>query len=181
MRTRSLSIASLVAGLVAGLSLALGASAYAAPLPTGTSTVTGTVGVGTSDGITGQPVTGAQYTFTPVDDSGSYGASNVIIVDVELPAGVTLSGATFDAASTCDTTNGTVTVAGNVADVSGVSCAAGATIVVDLDGSSLITTGGSYDVTAQYKRSIPRRKAPRGGSNPNMWHVTDTGGFTVGA
>ena len=177
MRTRFLSIAS----LIAGLSLALSASASAAKLPTGASTLTGTVNVATSDGLTSQPFTGAQYTFTPVDDTGSYGADNVIIVDVELPAGVTLSAATFDAASSCDTTNGTVTVAGNVADVSGVSCAAGATIVVDLDGSSLIATGGSADVTAQYKRWTPRRKAPRGGSNPNMWQVTDTGGFTVGA
>ena len=176
MRTRFLSIAS----LIAGLSLALGASASAAPLPAGASALTGTVGVATSDGIISQPFTGAQYTFTPVNDSGSYGANNVIIVDVELPAGVTLSAATFDAASSCDTTNATVTVAGNVADVSGVSCAAGATIVVNLDGSSLITTGGSSDVTAQYKRSTPRRKAPRGGPNPNMWKVTDTGGLTVG-
>jgi len=74
MRTRFLSIASLTAGLV----LALGASASAARLPTGASTLTGTVNVATSDGLTSQPFTGAQYTFTPVDDTGSYGADNVI-------------------------------------------------------------------------------------------------------
>jgi hypothetical protein len=61
-----------------------------------------------------------------------------------------------------------------------VSCASGETIVLDVDGSSLVTTEGSYDVTAQYKRSTPRRLRPRGGSNPNMWQIADVGGFTVG-
>jgi hypothetical protein len=177
LRKRFLSIV----GLVAALTLALGASASAAPLPSGASTLTGTVGVAPSDGITAQTFTGAQYTFTPVNDSGFYGASNVIIVDVQLPTRVTLTAASLDISSGCTITNARVRISRNVASVSGVSCAAGQTIVVNVDGSSLITNAGSYAVTAQYKRATPPRKAPRGGVNPNMWKVTDTGGYTVSA
>ena len=177
MRKRFLS----VAGLVAGLLLATGGAASAARLPSGLSTLTGTVNVAASDGTTAQTFTGAQYTFTPVADSGAYGANNVIIVDVELPQGVTLTAASFDGTSGCDTTNGSVTVAGQVAHVDGVSCAAGQTIVIDVDGSSLVQTEGAYDVTAQYKRWTPRRVSPRGGANPNMWKVIDVGGLTVGS
>jgi hypothetical protein len=176
MRKRFLS----VAGLVAGILLATGAAATAAPLPTGASTLTGTVNVAASDGTTAQTFTGAEYTFTPVDDAGTYGTNDVIIVDVELPQGVTLTAGSFGT-STCDTTNGSVTVAGSEAHVEGVSCAAGETIVVDVDGSSLVVTEGTYDVTAQYKRWAPRRLHPRGIGSPNMWQVTDIGGFTVGS
>jgi hypothetical protein len=177
MRKRFVSIA----GLVAAISLALGSAASAARLPTGASTLTGTVNVAASDGTTAQTFTGGLYTFTPVDDLGSYGTSNVIIVDVTLPQGVTVTGESFDGASSCTTTSGSVTVSGRTAHVAGVSCTAGQTIVVDLDGSSLIQTDGSYAVTAQYKRLLPPRVRPKGGSNPNMWQVTDAGGFTVGS
>ena len=176
MRKRFLS----VAGLVAGFLLATGGAATAAPLPAGASTLTGTANVAASDGITAQTFTGAQYTFTPIDDAGIYGANNVIVIDVELPQGVTVTTASFDDASTCDTTNGSVTAAGQEAHVEGVSCATGETIVIDVDGSSLVQTEGSYDVTAQYKRWAPRRIRPHVDGSTNMWQTTDAGGLTVG-
>jgi hypothetical protein len=178
MRKRFLTIV----GIAAGLTLTVGALASAASLPTGASTLTGSGGVATSDGSTPQTFTGAQYTFTSLDDSSYYyGANAVIIVDVKLPTGVTLTGAAFDGSSTCNTTNGVVSVSGNIAHVSGVACTNTQTLVVNLDGSSLITNATGYDVSAQYKRVIPRRARPRNGYYTNMWQTTDTGGFTVGS
>ena len=93
-----------------------------------------------------------------------------------LPAGVTLTDAAIDTgASSCTDEVGTVTRSGNTVKISGISCANGQELAVDVEGDSYIAVDGSYDVSSEFKTQAPRRPQQQ----TTMWQEIDYDSFVV--
>lgn len=138
-------------------------------VPDGVSLLATDLEVEVSDGIVAEPFTGS-VTFTSKE------TGPVIIVDVDLPSGVTVTDVTIDGASTCDVVDAMVAFAGGRISVSGIACDYDETLGLAIDGESLITTADTYDVSTQYKTVSPRN---RKGATITMWKVFGTPGFAV--
>lgn len=161
--------AACTAGLVA-FSI-MGAAGALRRVPTANSTVSADIDVLASDGFTPATFSDADVSFAKVDEASTADDANpAFIVDLTFPAGVTIDSAVIDAdASGCYDEDGTVVVAAGRVNVTDIACYNGETLVVEVDGSSLITTVGDYQLDLTYKVQFTSRNK----TTTNMWRAYD--------
>jgi hypothetical protein len=101
---------------------------------------------------------GVEFTVT-VTVNSSPGTIDGGAVEVDAPAGWTITDAVIDDASTCDILGATVTLLGNEIEVAGVSCSTGDTLVLDLTGDTPdVTQNTDYSFGGSIKSSPGGRR-----------------------
>jgi hypothetical protein len=91
-------------------------------------------------------------------------------VDFQLPADWTVSGASLDGASTCDTAHATTSFGGGTVGVSHISCTSGETLVVSVDAA---TPAASAESTDPVETTFKTRPGSRRRFD-NVWRTTST-------